>query len=283
MLARLAGARQMLGDHRAALQLLDRAKALGHDNADFRYIRAVQLLFNGKADEAEAELKTCLRMGSTYGRASVTLARLHKQTPQSNHIDYIRAELQRVAKGSEDHAAFEYALYKELEDLGDYDAAWAALERGSAVMYARLEYDAAWESRIIDGLTTLCSAEFLAQAAPQPQRRLDRSQSSSSACHAPARLARPHPRQPLAGRVGRRTRRLRARGALGCRPQVHPAGRRNDPATRATSRFRASRRALPRAGAMARRGQDALVDSCRSTGSKPASSAARCPTHASCT
>jgi tetratricopeptide (TPR) repeat protein len=168
-LARLAGARQMVGDHHEALQLLDRAMALGHDNADFRYIRAVQLLFNGKAEQAESELKTCLRMGSTYGRASVTLARLHKQTPQSNHIDYIRAELQRVTKGSEDHAGFEYALYKELEDLGEYDDAWAALERGSAVMYARLEYDAAWESRIIDGLTTLCSAEFLAQASPQLQ------------------------------------------------------------------------------------------------------------------
>jgi tetratricopeptide (TPR) repeat protein len=167
-LARLAGARQMLGDHDEGLALLDRAQALGLDNADFRYIRSVQLLFNGKTEQAEAELNACLRMGSTYGRASVTLARLHKQTPQSNHIDYIRAELQRVTKGSEDHAGFEYALYKELEDLGEYDAAWAALERGSAVMYARLEYDAAWESRIIDGLTTLFTAEFLAQPASQP-------------------------------------------------------------------------------------------------------------------
>jgi len=168
-LARLAGARQMLGDHDEGLALLDRAQALGLDNADFRYIRSVQLLFNGKTAQAEVELNACLRMGSTYGRASVTLARLHKQTPQSNHIDYIRAELQRVTKGSEDHAGFEYALYKELEDLGEYDAAWAALERGSAVMYARLEYDAAWESRIIDDLTTLCTAEFLARTAPQPQ------------------------------------------------------------------------------------------------------------------
>src|ERR1041385_8907419 len=59
-LARLAGARQMLGDHNEALQLLDRAKALGHDTADFRYIRSVQLLFNGRTDDAEAELNACL-------------------------------------------------------------------------------------------------------------------------------------------------------------------------------------------------------------------------------
>ena len=167
-LARLASACQMIGDHPGALQLLDRAKALGHDNADFRYIRAVQLLFNGNAEEAEAELDACLSMGSTYGRASVTLARLHRQTRDSNHVDYIRAQLQRVAKGSEDHAAFEYALYKELEDLGEYDAAWAALERGSAVMFGRLEYDAAWEGRIIDGLTALCTADFLDRPAMPP-------------------------------------------------------------------------------------------------------------------
>ena len=172
-LAKLASARQMVGDHDDALALLDRARALGLDSADFRYIRSVQLLFNGKTEEAEAELNACLRIGSTYGRASVTLARLHKQTRQSNHMDYIRGELQRVAKGSEDHAAFEYALYKELEDLGDYDAAWAALERGSALMFARLEYDAAWESRIIDGLQALCTPAFLSpshapQSGPQP-------------------------------------------------------------------------------------------------------------------
>ncbi len=173
-LARLAGARQMIGDHDEGLALLDRAQALGLDNADFRYIRSVQLLFNGKTDEAAAELDACLRIGSTYGRASVTLARLHKQTRQSNHVDYIRAELQRVARGSEDHAAFEYALYKELEDLGEYDDAWAALERGSALMFARLEYDAAGESRVIDGLQALCTSGFLQapsallQSGPQP-------------------------------------------------------------------------------------------------------------------
>jgi len=160
-LAQLGSARQMLGDHLEAMELLDRAKALGHDDADFRYARSVQLLFNGRPDDAEAELTACLRMGSTYGRASVTLARLRRQTRQSNHIDYIRAQLQRVERGSEDHAAFEYALYKELEDLGEHDEAWSALERGSAVMFARVRHGAADESRIVDALTTLCTRDFV--------------------------------------------------------------------------------------------------------------------------
>jgi tetratricopeptide (TPR) repeat protein len=160
-LALLGGARQMLGEHTEALQLMDRARALGHDNPDFRYARGVQLMFNGRADEAEDELNACLRMGSTYGRASVTLARLRKQTRESNHIDYIRAQLQRVERGSEDHAAFEYALYKELEDLGEHADAWSALERGSALMFARLRHGAVDETRIVDGLLGLCTHEFL--------------------------------------------------------------------------------------------------------------------------
>jgi tetratricopeptide (TPR) repeat protein len=172
-LARLSSAHQMIGEHDKALQLLDRAKALGHDNPDFRYVRAVELLFTGKSAEAEAELDTCLRMGSTYGRASVTLARLHRQTRERNHLDFIRAQLARVQRGSEDAAAFEYAQYKELEDLGEYEAAWQALARGAAIMYARTPYDVAGEQRIVAALTRLCDAEFLAAPAhahdgPQP-------------------------------------------------------------------------------------------------------------------
>lgn len=162
LLAQFAGVRQQLGEHGAALELLERARAAGHDGADFRYILAVQLMFNGRTDEAEAELDACLRMGTTYGRAAVTLARVRRQTAQSNHVDAIRTRLRTVEAGSEDHAAFEYALYKELEDLGDFDAAWAALERGAALMYARLRHDPAAESRIVDALIALCGADFVA-------------------------------------------------------------------------------------------------------------------------
>jgi Flp pilus assembly protein TadD len=174
VLARLASAQQMLGQHPAALDLLDRARAAGLDNPDVRYLRGVQLTFNGRIAQAQSELENCLRMGPTYGRASVTLARLRKQTPEQNHLPYIRAQLQRVVRDSEDHAAFEFAQYKELEDLGDHTAAWAALARGNALMYARLQHDPARERSRIDALIERCDAEFLHartptdQAGPQP-------------------------------------------------------------------------------------------------------------------
>jgi tetratricopeptide (TPR) repeat protein len=153
---------QGLGLNAEALQFMDRARATGYDNPDFRYFRALQLQFNGRLAEAEAEMESCLRLGPTFGRASLSLARIRKQLPTSNHVDFIRARLTSVERGSEDHAAFEFALHKELDDLGDLDGAWAALERANAVMAARLPYDATAEERLFDRTIAQFDADFLA-------------------------------------------------------------------------------------------------------------------------
>jgi tetratricopeptide (TPR) repeat protein len=155
---------QGLGLNAEALRLMDRARDAGYDNADFRYFRALQLQFNGRLAEAEAEMESCLRLGPTYGRASLSLARIRRQTPESNHLDFLHARLQSVPRGSEDHAAFEFALYKELEDLGRLDEAWDALVRANAVMAARLPYDAATETRLFDGIIDRFDAALLAGA-----------------------------------------------------------------------------------------------------------------------
>ena len=162
-LSRLASVRQMLGEHEAAMALLDRALALGHDNADFRYIRGVQLMFNGRLDEAERELDTCLAMGTQYGRAAVTRARLRKQAAAGNHVDDLRRRVSAASSGSEDLAAFEYALYKELDDLGESAQAWDALARGARIMAARNPYNTAVESSRIDRLLDLVDTDFVAR------------------------------------------------------------------------------------------------------------------------
>ncbi len=164
-LATFAHLHQSLGEHAKALDLMDRARALGYDNADFRYFRSIQLQFNGLLTEAEQELESCLRLGPTFGRASLTLARLRKQTPQTHHLDYINSQLPRVQAGSEDHAAFEFARYKELEDLGEFDQAWTALERANTIMHQRLKHDPLKEKALYDSLAAACDAAFLQQSA----------------------------------------------------------------------------------------------------------------------
>jgi tetratricopeptide (TPR) repeat protein len=165
-LAGLAHVYQGLGLHEDALALMDRARDLGFDTPDFRYFRALQLQFNGRLEETERELEACLRSGPTFGRASLTQARLRKWTADDNHLDFIQQRLTQVPRGSEDHAAFEFAQHKELEDLGRYDEAWAARERGNAVMAERLAHMPRNERTLFDALIERTTPDFLAQAAP---------------------------------------------------------------------------------------------------------------------
>jgi tetratricopeptide (TPR) repeat protein len=140
---------------------MDRARDLGFDNPDFRYFRALQLQFNGRIDEAQAELETCLRMGPTFGRASLTLARLHKCTAENNHLEFIRSRLLTVPPDSEDHAAFEFAQYSELEDLGRDEEAWAALQRANAVMHRRLQHQPRDEQVLFERMIARCTPTFV--------------------------------------------------------------------------------------------------------------------------
>jgi hypothetical protein len=139
---------------------MDRARALGFDNPDFRYFRAIQLQFNGRVGEAETELEGCLQLGPTFGRASLTLARLRRWSADDNHLEFIRKRLREVKQGTEDHAAFEFAQYKELEDLGRYDEAWASLQRANAVMHERLKHRVEDEEALFDAIIARCDGEF---------------------------------------------------------------------------------------------------------------------------
>ncbi len=165
LLVAIAHMHQLLGAHERALALMDRAASLGLDDPDSRYFRSLQLQFNGRLDEAEAELETCLREGPTYGRAWLALARMRKQTPGHNHLDAIATQLQHVEPGSEHHAALEFARFKELDDLGRNQEAWDALEHANSIMHTRVAHDSLRERQRFDAIIDLCNEAFFAGAA----------------------------------------------------------------------------------------------------------------------
>lgn len=161
LLVRLAALRKMLGEHASALELLNRAAAAGQASSDFCFQRALELIFNGEMREATAELDRALMLQPTFGRAALALTRLRKQTPDDNHLADLRTRLAAVRPGSEDHAALEFAYYKELEDTGSYDEAWGALERGNRLLFARQQHDPAIAWQVIDHLVRRCTPELI--------------------------------------------------------------------------------------------------------------------------
>lgn len=64
-----------------------------------------------------------------------------------------------------DLAAFHYALFRELDTIGDIDGAWAALERAMALRRPLARYDHGREDALYDRLLSTCDAAFVRPAA----------------------------------------------------------------------------------------------------------------------
>lgn len=158
LLAVQAHLRWMLNNIPAALALIERAMAAGVDTPDEYYLHAMLLQFTGQMERAGAVLDACLRRWPTFSGAAMAQARLRRQTTESNHLDFLRAQLRRIpvnSKVAEDNlvrAEFEHALFKELDDLGQHGEAWSALERSNAIMHAFNTYDAAGEAAVTDAI-----------------------------------------------------------------------------------------------------------------------------------
>lgn len=161
LLNRMAALRQSLGQHPEALATYERAAAAGIDTTEFKIERALELIFNGRATEAADALTACLRSTPFSGGAALALARLRKQTTENNHLEDLAWRLQGVEQGTENHAAMEFARYKELEDIGRYDEAWDALAQANAIMSRRQRHDPGYEERLFGRLIQCCTPQLL--------------------------------------------------------------------------------------------------------------------------
>ncbi|MBS0431991.1 MAG: sulfotransferase [Proteobacteria bacterium] len=173
LLIRLADHWHALGESAEALARMDRARELGFDGDGIRYRRGRALVALGRRQEAEPELELGFLLGPTHGEIALELANLRTQTRERNHLKALGESLKSAPRGSLGHAALEFALYKELEDLGRYDEAWQTLTRANAVMAQRKRCDVERMRHWFDLCIALCTRETLLPAqtrhdGPQP-------------------------------------------------------------------------------------------------------------------
>ncbi len=139
----------MLGLHVEAERLQARSLALQPGNPAYRYNHATALIALGRLGEAEAALDLVIAGKPADADAWYNRATLRKQTADHNHVEQTRARLRQVAVTSPDRTALCYALAKELEDLGDHAASFAALKQGADLRRRRLRY------RVEDDIDTM--------------------------------------------------------------------------------------------------------------------------------
>lgn len=147
-------ARQLsnLNDFTLALQCAEAAVARAPVDPAARMVRAQLLVQHARIDEATGELERVVQHHPRAATAWWMLSRLHRQTPQSNHVPQLRALLATPGLRPEDAAFVARALHKELDDLGDHEGAWQALETMCRAKRSTVSYDRMESRRLADRL-----------------------------------------------------------------------------------------------------------------------------------
>ena len=147
-------ARQLsnLNDHELAMRCAQAAVAAAPDAPPARLVHGLMLAHFARIEEAQAEFEWILARNASVAPAWWALSRLRKQTPGSNHVQQLRALLAKPGLTGPDKAAAARALHKELDDLGDVEGAWQALEVLCRTMRASVRYDAGESRALIEAL-----------------------------------------------------------------------------------------------------------------------------------
>lgn len=110
-----------------AVPLLEIAVRADPKVADYWYNLGGVQQFLGDMDAAEYGYERAVAAGDHFS-AHLALARLKKWSHSSHHIDRLKALKPATVI---DAARLNYALFKEHDDLGDHNAAWAYLQKGA--------------------------------------------------------------------------------------------------------------------------------------------------------
>ena len=147
-------ARQLsnLNDFDLALRCAQAAADSAPGDIAARLVRGQLLAHHGRIEPAALDFNWALARNPGVAIGWWMLARLGKQTPASNHVAALRKQLSVPGLPPESAAALARALHKELDDLGEHDAAWQALETMCRARRATEPYDAAESRRLLDAL-----------------------------------------------------------------------------------------------------------------------------------
>lgn len=141
-----------LNDQAGALRLLDEAKRGDPDYPPTLLSRGQVLMYLGRFEEARADLARVLRRAPQLVQPYWLLAHMGKRTPEDNHVEALRGLLARPGLRDAEAAQLANALHKELDDLGEFEDAWRALEQACKAKRATLSYAADDSRALVDAL-----------------------------------------------------------------------------------------------------------------------------------
>ena len=149
-----------LGDQPAARDQYQRAIALAPRNAQHHYNHAAVLRYLGDAEGAEAAYDAAISLRPQDYEAYNGRAQLRRQTRERNHVPGIEAAL-ATATSPAGRVELCYALAKELEDIGDFEASFDRLRQGADLKRRHMRYDVQTDIDILCRIGEVFGSEAL--------------------------------------------------------------------------------------------------------------------------
>lgn len=138
-LARVAASLETIGAHALASDWIDEAIRRAPGDATCRVNRALVRSYGGDLEGACADAEHAIASPADPAIAHWLVARFERARPGQHRIDRLRARLRDAAH--DDAEYLQFALFKQLDELGDVEGAWTALQAGCDAVRARVRYD----------------------------------------------------------------------------------------------------------------------------------------------
>jgi tetratricopeptide (TPR) repeat protein len=122
-------------------------------------------VYLGKIDEAKTIYQQLLQRFPAHQRNHYQLSRLGRAT-DTRHVEQMKALLRQLNQSPEKNVFMYYAIAKELEDLEQWDEAFAYYQRAGDAITRVANYDLAQDLALIDKIIEVCDADWLEAGAP---------------------------------------------------------------------------------------------------------------------
>lgn len=154
------------GQHEVAGRCYARSVELQPSNPEYLYNLAASKTAMGELDEAETLFTRVIRLKPDDYGAWLNRSGLKTQAPESNHVEqlkYVKSQLRPEDPGQVQVC---YALAKELEDLGQYDEAFAFLQEGSHQRRLTMQYDVREDEKAMASIARCFDEKLFSGARP---------------------------------------------------------------------------------------------------------------------
>jgi tetratricopeptide (TPR) repeat protein len=136
---------------------LDRSR----DDPEILFNLAMVQRFLGRLEDSETNCDKVIRMNPDHGEAYLIRSQLRRQSPKRNHVESLLERLSRGVASWRTGAQIQYALAKELEDLGHYEESFRALRQGAEIRRRHLQYDLNRDLEVFRALRETFTAQWI--------------------------------------------------------------------------------------------------------------------------